>query len=121
MAQDDGGPTLEETAQALGVTIEEVQALLREQVRAEGREQDGGAAPDNARRPLEPLARGEWDRLLSPAQVGKLFGVKGKTVSTWAVRGHLPSVRTPGGHRRFWESDVRRLLETNAHAQSGLR
>ena len=33
-----------------------------------------------------------------------------KTVSRWATSGKLASIRTPGGHRRFRESDVRAFL-----------
>jgi excisionase family DNA binding protein len=50
------------------------------------------------------------DRLLKAAEVARLFGVSGKTVMRWASGGRLPSVRTPGGRRRYRESDVRRLL-----------
>lgn len=54
------------------------------------------------------------DRLLTPGEVAKLFRVDPKTVTRWAVVGRLPSVKTPGGHRRFWRSDVVRLLREGA-------
>lgn len=50
------------------------------------------------------------DRLMTPGEVASLFRVDPKTVSRWAISGRIPSVRTPGGHRRFRESDVRALL-----------
>lgn len=50
------------------------------------------------------------DRLMTPAEVGALFRVDPKTVSRWGAAGRLGSVRTPGGHRRFRESEVRALL-----------
>jgi excisionase family DNA binding protein len=50
------------------------------------------------------------DRLMTPGEVAALFRVDPKTVSRWAIAGRIPSVRTPGGHRRFRESDVRALL-----------
>lgn len=50
------------------------------------------------------------DRLMTPGEVAALFRVDPKTVSRWAIAGRIPSVRTPGGHRRFRESDVRGLL-----------
>lgn len=50
------------------------------------------------------------ETLLTPAEVGKAFRVDPKTVTRWAAAGRLPSIRTPGGHRRFYASDVRRLL-----------
>lgn len=51
------------------------------------------------------------DRLLTPAEVASLFLVDPKTVTRWASAGRIKSLRTPGGHRRFRESEVRALLE----------
>ncbi|MGQ0577028.1 MAG: BldC family transcriptional regulator [Pseudonocardia sp.] len=50
------------------------------------------------------------DRLLTPGQVAGLFAVDPRTVTRWAAAGRIGSLRTPGGHRRFRESEVRRLL-----------
>jgi excisionase family DNA binding protein len=50
------------------------------------------------------------DRLLTPAEVAGLFRVDPKTVTRWANTGRIKSIRTPGGHRRFRESDIRELL-----------
>jgi excisionase family DNA binding protein len=47
---------------------------------------------------------------MTPGDVAKIFSVDPKTVTRWAVRGVIPSIKTPGGHRRFRESDVRALL-----------
>ena len=67
----------------------------------------------------------ERDRLMTPGEVATLFRVDPKTVTRWAVAGRIGSVRTPGGHRRFRESEVRALLryetarrpgETTGHA-----
>ncbi|MFC9085376.1 BldC family transcriptional regulator [Nocardiopsis dassonvillei] len=54
----------------------------------------------------EPEAR----TLLTPAEVAALFGVNDKTVMRWANTGKLASVRTPGGQRRYFEPEVRALL-----------
>jgi excisionase family DNA binding protein len=51
------------------------------------------------------------DRLLTPGEVAALFRVDPKTVTRWAAAGRIGSIRTPGGHRRFRESEVRALLE----------
>lgn len=51
------------------------------------------------------------DRLLTPGEVAELFVVDPKTVTRWAAAGRIGSIRTPGGHRRFRESEVRALLE----------
>src|SRR6476646_5298259 len=54
------------------------------------------------------------DRLLTPGEVAALFRVDPKTVTRWAAAGRIGSIRTPGGHRRFRESEVRALLEGEA-------
>ena len=67
------------------------------------------------------------DRLLTPGEVAALFRVDPKTVTRWAAAGRISSIRTPGGHRRFRESEVRALLEgeedlaaeTNEHQTHG--
>lgn len=51
------------------------------------------------------------DRLLTPAEVASLFRVDPKTVTRWAAAGRVSSIRTPGGHRRFRESEIRALLD----------
>ena len=51
------------------------------------------------------------ETLLTPAEVAALFRVDPKTVTRWAKAGKLTSIRTLGGHRRYLESEVRRLLE----------
>ncbi|OZC97435.1 MerR family transcriptional regulator [Rhodococcus sp. 06-235-1A] len=50
------------------------------------------------------------DSLLTPGQVAALFHVDPKTVTRWAHAGRLGSLRTPGGHRRFRETEVMQLL-----------
>jgi excisionase family DNA binding protein len=56
------------------------------------------------------------ERLLTPAEVAALFRVDPKTVTRWAKAGKLSSIRTLGGHRRYWEAEVRRLLGQSAIA-----
>ena len=58
--------------------------------------------------------------LLTPAEVAVLFRVDPKTVTRWANAGKLSAVRTLGGHRRFYEGEVRSLLGmVPAQGQSG--
>lgn len=53
----------------------------------------------------------EPERLLTPAEVSRLFHVDPVTVTRWAKKGKLTSIRTLGGHRRYLESEVMRLLK----------
>lgn len=50
------------------------------------------------------------NRFLTPAEVAAMFRVDPKTVARWAKAGRLTSIRTPGGHRRYREAEVRTLL-----------
>ncbi len=43
---------------------------------------------------------------LTSGEVARLFGVNRQTVTRWARRGLLPSVRTPGGHHRYQRTAV---------------
>ncbi|MGW6498580.1 helix-turn-helix domain-containing protein [Nonomuraea angiospora] len=38
------------------------------------------------------------------------------TITRWARCGLLPSVRTPGGHRRYRESDLRAVMDGEAES-----
>lgn len=49
-------------------------------------------------------------QLLRTSEVARLFEVSERTVSEWAKRGQLPSVRTPGGHRRYPAEEILALL-----------
>jgi excisionase family DNA binding protein len=51
------------------------------------------------------------DKLLTPTEVASMFGVDPKTVNDWAKAGKLSSFRTPGGHRRYRESEIRGLID----------
>ena len=59
---------------------------------------------------------GNNERLLTPGEVAALFRVDPKTVTRWAASGRITSIRTPGGHRRFRESEVRALLRGDSEA-----
>lgn len=61
-----------------------------------------------------PSRSPQRDRLLTPGEVATLFRVDPKTVTRWASAGRIGSIRTPGGHRRFRESEVRALLRGEA-------
>lgn len=66
------------------------------------------------------LRRQTDERLLTPGEVAAMFRVDPKTVTRWAAMGRIGSVRTPGGHRRFRESEVRELLESDGSGPRGV-
>lgn len=49
--------------------------------------------------------------LLKARDVASRFRVDPKTVARWARAGRLSCIRTPGGHRRFYEREVEALLQ----------
>ena len=56
-------------------------------------------------------------RFLRTREVALLFQVSERAVTDWARKGRIPSVRTPGGHRRYPADQVRALL---AAAEEGV-
>ncbi len=54
--------------------------------------------------------QGESEALLTPSEVAALFRVDPKTVTRWAKAGKISSIKTLGGHRRYREAEVRKLL-----------
>ena len=55
----------------------------------------------------------DHETLLTPAEVASLFRVDPKTVTRWAKAGKITAVRTLGGHRRYRQSEVQSLLNSN--------
>ncbi len=58
-------------------------------------------------------------QLLRTSDVATLFQVSERTVSEWARRGQIPSVRTPGGHRRYPADGIRVVLQDGRQAEAG--
>jgi len=56
------------------------------------------------------------DELFTPAEVARMFRVNPKTVTRWARSGKLSAVRTLGGHRRFYRSEIERAIEAGGFA-----
>ncbi len=48
--------------------------------------------------------------LLRTGAVATWFQVSGRTICDWARRGRIPSVRTPGGHRRYPAEEIGRIM-----------
>lgn len=61
--------------------------------------------------PERMIAVEDRDRLMTPGEVAELFRVDPRTVTRWASRGRIRSVRTIGNQRRFYEKDVDALLK----------
>ena len=56
-------------------------------------------------------ARQQW---LSLGEASEFLGIHYTTLRSWADNGDIPVFRTPGGHRRFSVSDLRRFLAERA-------
>jgi excisionase family DNA binding protein len=59
--------------------------------------------------------RADRAQFLTPNQVAERLLVAPVTVRLWASRGLLPSVTTPGGHRRFRAEDVDAFIAQRQH------
>lgn len=57
------------------------------------------------------MARQGDDRWLSLGEAASLLGVDEATLRHWADTGRIKTFRTPGGHRRFQETDLRALIQ----------
>ena len=53
----------------------------------------------------------ERERFLLPAEAARMLGVATSTLRRWAEEGKLQSGSTIGGHRRYRESDIKRLAQ----------
>jgi len=59
-------------------------------------------------------AAGDNRQWLTLKDASDFLGIHYTTLRTWADNGEIPTFRTPGGHRRFQVSDLRRFLESRA-------
>ena len=50
------------------------------------------------------------DPMFLPAAAAAKLGVNVRTLREWRAAGHIKSVRTPGGHHRYRQSEIDRLL-----------
>lgn len=56
------------------------------------------------------------DKLLEPREAELLTGMSARSLRRYNVLGILGAKKTPGGHRRYWESEVRALLPETGKA-----
>ena len=54
--------------------------------------------------------RGQQKSYFTRAEVAELFEVAPNTISRWVRTGKLPSVRTPGGRRRYPIEPILRMV-----------
>lgn len=52
----------------------------------------------------------EFEKVMTSAEVARVFSVCDKTVMRWARVGYLKSFRTLGQHRRYWRPQIERYL-----------
>jgi excisionase family DNA binding protein len=60
---------------------------------------------------LDEASSAMGERLYTTVDVAKVCSVSLRTIIRWVDEGRLPSFRTPGGHRRVREEDLRGFLE----------
>lgn len=48
----------------------------------------------------------ETKELMTPSEVAAVLRVDAKTVTRWAERGLIRAIKTPGGHNRFYRTDI---------------
>jgi len=52
--------------------------------------------------------------LMTPAEVAAVLHIDAHKIARWSDQGRLRSVRTPGGHRRYFAVDVLALAQRRA-------
>ena len=63
-------------------------------------------------RPPSPAPSNDLEVLLRTTEVARRLQVSARTVLAWAQAGKLPSILTPGGHRRYPIQGVEQVLAT---------
>jgi excisionase family DNA binding protein len=63
-------------------------------------------------RPSSASASDDLEVLLRTTEVARRLQVSARTVLAWAQAGKLPSILTPGGHRRYPVQGVEQVLAT---------
>ena len=67
---------------------------------------------DQLRQTGQQTPSGDLEVLLRTSEVARRLQVSARTVLAWAQAGKLPSILTPGGHRRYPAQGVEQVLQT---------
>ena len=109
-----------EYAQGFGLArpapAEVIEPLLRDGLPAEriGWSLDGASPP--------PPPSSEPESTVPLSEAAEALGISASTLRRWADTGKLQTIRTPGGHRRFPVSEVRRLSSrSGAHTRGAVQ
>jgi excisionase family DNA binding protein len=78
-----------------------------------------GCAVTTRRSKSDPSSPAET-RWVNLARACEILGVNESTVRRWADSGEIRCFRTPGGHRRFAESDLTAMIEGRSHPEREL-
>ena len=65
---------------------------------------------------MDTPERDDADRLLTPAEAAALRRVSPRSLRYWNAIGLIGAEKTPGGHRRYWLSEIRALGTEPARA-----
>lgn len=69
-------------------------------------------------RPAEPTAEPAGGRWLTIQEASAFLGVDQSTLRRWSDGGKAPVFRTPGGHRRYAEADLRAMVGEGPRLQA---
>lgn len=58
-------------------------------------------------------------KLFKPSEAAQMIRVSYPTLKQWIYRGKIRTIKTPGGHHRIPESEIRRWMNPPAQAQGG--
>lgn len=53
---------------------------------------------------------------VTPREASAMFGVCTKTLARWDSEGKIRAIRTPGGHRRYYLSEIATMLNEEPEA-----
>ncbi len=66
--------------------------------------------PANWTETVDISEREENDRLIQPCEAAVLTGMSARSLRRYNTLGLITARKTPGGHRRYWLSDILALL-----------